>query len=92
MEAMDMASANLFQISVSSSLLECMYDAHIVLMLEDMGRRVEDETADWLTRVEFSILRYVDPINEVAGDNCRLLIGAEGPLCYMAEVRYFVLL
>jgi hypothetical protein len=95
MEAVDMASGNLFQITVTSSLAEVMYDAHIILMLEDMSRRLEDETSDWLNRVEWSVLRYSEPMNQVAGDNCRLLIGGDGPQCYIAEVgttkSYFML-
>jgi len=87
MDTIDLCSQNLFRISPTNSLREAMYHTHLVIVLEDFRRRIEESVQDWLNRMEWKTIRCSEALNEVASDFCRIIVGGDGPQCYVAEVN-----
>jgi hypothetical protein len=88
MEAEDMASPYLFKISVSSNLSVAFYQCHLIIIGEDFSPVVTEEGKDWITRVELKVTGIIEVINnnKVQMKDCRIIVGGEGPQCYIAEV------
>lgn len=87
LETVDLCSRNLFRVSSASTLREVMYSSHLVIVLDDFRRRLEESVEDWLNRVEWKTVQCSEVLNGIASDYCRIIVGGDGPQCYVAEVK-----
>lgn len=88
MEITDMASPLLYKVRVATTLPTAFYRCHLFLLMEDFSRTLMEESRDWLDRVEFKVVRIMNSFNSTRNKitDCRILVGGEGPSCYVAEV------
>lgn len=88
MEINDMASPLLYKALLVTTLPTAFYKCHLFLLMEDFSRTLMEETKDWLDRVEFKCVRIMNAFNSNRNkiQDCRVIIGGEGPSCYIAEV------
>lgn len=88
MEITDMASPLLFKAKCVTTLAMAVYRCHLFLLMEDFTRTLMEDHKDWLDRIEFKTARIMNSFNCKAANitDCRILVGGEGPSCYIAEV------
>lgn len=93
MEVVDMASPILFKATISSSLPMCLYRCQLFILCEDFSRELTEEPVDWINRVEMKVMSIITAFNDKRAKttDCRILVGGEGPQCYIAEVALLFL-
>ncbi|CAL8109595.1 unnamed protein product [Orchesella dallaii] len=88
MEIMDLASPLLYKARVVTTLPMALYRCHLFLLMEDFSRTLMEDKRDWLNRIEYKTVRIMNSFNskKTKISDCRILIGGEGPSCYIAEI------
>lgn len=88
MEITDLASPLLYKAQVVSTLPMAFYKCHLFILMEDFSRTLMEDTRDWLDRVEYKCIRIMNSFNSNRNklQDCRILIGSQGPGCFLAEV------
>lgn len=87
MEVTDMASPALRQISSTLSPKQCVHHAHVVIVMQDFSQDYHESPENWFLRVDQACQVYADAIRMTAATHCKVLIGGNGPICRMAEVK-----
>ncbi len=90
MEVADMVSPSLFRAQLSTTLTGCLYHCDLLILAEDLSRGATEEKTDWISRVELKTAEVITALNDKKTQmvDARILVGGNGPQCYIAEVLY----
>lgn len=80
LEAMDMASPLLREISVTADPNEAMNRASLIIVMDDLGQNENEPWEDWIRRCGTVYSNYGTIIHNWASSDCKVVVAGSGPL------------
>ncbi|PIK60210.1 putative malate dehydrogenase 1B [Apostichopus japonicus] len=80
LEAMDMASPLLREISVTADPNEAMNRASLIIVMDDLGQNENEPWEDWIRRCGTAYTNYGTIIHNWASSDCKVVVAGSGPL------------